>query len=478
MNFKIRDKDFLKEYLTLVIPIATQNLILSSLNLIDTIMVGQLGEQSIAAVGLANQFYFLFNLLLFGIVSGSSILLAQFWGKRDLINLRKVQGIALFTSIFGAVIFTLIALLSPESVMKIFSEDQMVIDLGSQFLRISAMSYIFTSITFCFSFTARATGEAKIPLFSSIIAITINTVLNYVFIFGKLGFEPMGVRGSAMGTLVARIVEMIVILSFTYRLKLPGASTIKELTSASRDFILRMFKTITPVILNEFLWALGISMYTVAYGRIGTNAVAAVNIATVIEKISMVLFIGMANAGAVIIGNRIGACEEDKAFYYSKKLLTTGPAIGIIMGTLLAFVAPNILSLYKVTQEVTGTSIHLLFAIGFLTPLRVFNNILIVGVLRGGGDTKYTLVIDALSVWLVGVPLAFIGALVFKFPVVAVYLLVAIEEVVKFILGLQRFISKKWINNPGYSRKIKSKSFPPTPSLKKGVGFFFYPKTV
>jgi putative MATE family efflux protein len=410
-------------------------------------MVGQLGEQSIAAVGLANQLYFLFNLLLFGIVSGSSILLAQFWGKRDLINLRKVQGIALITSVAGAVIFSLIALLLPEAFMSIYSSDPVVIDLGSQFLRISALSYIFTSVTFCYSFTSRATGEAKIPLFSSIIAIAINIILNYIFIFGKLGLEPMGVRGSATGTLVARIVEIIVILSLTYRLKLPGASSLKELTSAGRDFTVRMYKTIAPVILNEFLWALGITMYTVAYGRIGTNAVAAVNIATVIEKISMVLFIGMANAGAVIVGNRIGANEEERAYYYSKKLLIAGPAIGVIMGSLLAFVAPNILSLYKVSQEVTSTSIHLLFSIGFLTPLRVFNNILIVGVLRGGGDTKYTLVVDALSVWLVGVPLAFIGATVIKLPVLTVYLLVATEEVVKFILGLQRFLSKKWINN-------------------------------
>jgi len=447
MQLYIKDKSFLKEFLTLVIPIATQNLILSSLNLIDTIMVGQLGEQSIAAVGLANQFYFLFNLLLFGIISGASILFAQYWGKKDLVNFRKVQGIALITSILCAIVFNVIGVLFPEFVMGIFSTDPVVIALGSQFLKVSSMSYIFTSITFCYSFASRASGEAKIPLFSSIIAILINIVLNYILIFGKFGFAPMGVKGSATGTLIARIVEMCVILIITYHLKLPGASTIKELTSASRTFVVRMFKTINPVILNEFFWALGISMYTVAYGRIGTEAIASINIATVIERIAMVLFIGMANACAVIIGNKIGEGQNDKAFYYSKKLLITGPIIGIGMGVILALISPLILTFYKVSPGVANTSIHVLYAISALMPIRVFNNILIVGVLRGGGDTKYTLLIDAFSVWVVGVPLAFLGATFFKFPVTIVYLLVGVEEVFKFILGLYRFRTKKWINN-------------------------------
>lgn len=441
------DKKFFKVLLKLAIPIVLQNLVLSSLNLVDTIIIGGLGERAIASVGLANQYFFLLNLILFGITSGSSIFTAQYWGNRDIPNIKRVLGLCIITGGLAALLFTIGGLFLPEKILSIFTKDTAVIVLGSEYLRIIAFSYIITSISFAFSFTLRSTGQVKIPMVVSITALGINTALNYILIYGYFGFPEMGVRGSALATLIARAIEMVFILTVVYKTKNVIAGNLNQLFNLTINFIKNFFKVTIPVILNESIWALGVTLYSVVYARMGTEVIASTNISSTIERITWVIFMGLGNACAVMIGNKIGEGNDKEAFTYAKRFIILGPSLAIIGGIFVFFNSHFILSAYKVSPTVYNYAAKNLIVFSVFLWVKVFNFTSIVGILRSGGDTKFCLFIDTSGVWLIGVPLAFLGGLVWHLPVYWVYTLVFMEEIYKFILGLPRILSKKWINN-------------------------------
>jgi putative MATE family efflux protein len=441
------DKRFYRSLLRLAIPIIVQNLILSSLNLVDNIIIGGLGETAIASVGLANQYFFLLNLLLFGIASGSSIFTAQYWGNKDIANIKRVLGLCIISGGSAAFLFTLGGLFIPEQILSIFSKDKEVIILGSQFLRIICLSYVITSVTFAYSFTLRSTGQVKIPMAVSVTALAVNTVLNYLLVYGYFGFPKMGVRGSALSTLIARVVEMILILIAVYKTNNVIAASIKELTDLTRSFIKNFFKVTAPVIFNESIWALGVTMYAIVYARMGTEVIASTNISSTIERITWVIFMGLGSACAVMIGNKIGEGNEKDAFIYAKRFIILGPSLAIIAGVLVYFNSHFILSAYKISPVVYNYASKNLLVFSIFLWVKVFNFTSIVGILRSGGDTKFCLIIDTLGVWAIGVPLTFLGGLVWGLPVYWVYVLVFMEEIFKLILGLPRILSKKWINN-------------------------------
>lgn len=441
------DKKFFRAMLRLAIPIVAQNLILSSLNLVDTIIIGGLGEQAIASVGLANQYFFLLNLMLFGITSGSSIFIAQYWGNRDIPNIKRVLGICIISGGTAAFLFTLGALFIPQQILSIFSKDMAVIVEGAQYLRIIAWSYVITSITFAYSFTLRSTGQVKIPMIVSIVALAINTVLNYALVYGLMGFPKLGTDGSAIATLIARIVEMLLMLYAVYGKKNIIAAKVSEMIDLSAEFIKNFFKVTVPVILNESIWSLGVTLYAVVYARMGTEVIASTNISSTIERITWVIFMGLGNACAIMIGNKIGEGDEKNAFLYAKRFIILGPSLAIFAGVLVALNSRFILSAYNVSPLVYEYASKNLLVFSFFLWAKVFNFTAIVGILRSGGDTKFCLFLDTAGVWLVGVPLAFLGGLVWHLPVYYVYALVLMEEVFKFLFGLPRILSKKWINN-------------------------------
>lgn len=441
------DRQFYKTLFHLALPIALQSLIMTSLNLVDTVMVGQLGESNIAAVALGNQIFFLLSLFLFGVSSGSSVFIAQFWGKRDVLSIRKVLGLSLLCSVSVSFLVMITILLIPGQILSIFSKDPDVIRIGSEYLRTVCFCYIPTSISFCFASTLRSTGQARLPVFASAIALSVNTLLNYILIFGKLGFPAMGAKGAAIATVIARLFELMMILGAAYAMKLPPAGTIKELTGFNRDFVTRFFRLTIQVILNEVLWSLGVTMYTVAYGRMGTDILAAVNISSAVEKIAFVLFNGMANACAVMVGNKIGEGDEGKAFLYARRLALLGPLAGVFLGLSVSLSSGLLLSIYNVSEEVYRNAVAILTIFGLVMPFKIFNMINIVGILRSGGDATFSLIIDTTGVWFIAVPLVFIGGLVLHLPLFVVYIMVNLEEVYKFLLGIRRFMSGKWINN-------------------------------
>ena len=448
MKETLKDKVFLKQMFSIAIPITLQSLIASSLNMVDTLMISDLGQSSIAAVGLANQLFFFFILIVFGIHSGSSIFVSQFWGKKDTDNIKRILGLSISLCIVVGLIFTLLGLVYPEMVMKFFIKDANVVKLGSDYLRIVSLSYIMTGVGFAYSVAARSIGEARMPMIVSGIAFVTNTVFNYLLIFGKFGFPELGVRGAAYGTLIARIVEFLFIIFFVYKGIKPLAGTISEMTDWTKEFVSRYFRTTSPVILNEALWALGQVMYSVAYARIGEEATAAVQIATTIQNIFFVMIRGLANACTVMVGNKIGSGDEEGAYDYAKQFLLLATISGLVLGGVLALTPDLTLKLFRnLDPDLYNTSRKMLIVLGLFYSVKTFNATLIVGVLRGGGDTKFSMYLEMVSVWIVGVPLAFIGAIVLKLEVHQVILLVTVEEILKFIVGYPRVKSKKWIKD-------------------------------
>ncbi len=267
----IKDRTYQRELIRFALPIALQQLIMSSLNMVAVIMIGQLGEVAVASVGLANQIFFLLQLVLFGTYTGAAMFTAQFWGKGDIRSLRRVQSLALLIGLFVSFLFMSGALFTPNQLLGIYSRDPAVISLGSKFLRIFGLSFPFAAISFCFAIILRSTGEVKIPMIVSTGALVFNTLVSYVLIFGKLGFSDMGVGGAAISTLLARSLEAGILLVIIYHKQLPSAPHIADFKSLNLRFVTNVFKPILPVILNETFWSLGITTYFIIYARISTE---------------------------------------------------------------------------------------------------------------------------------------------------------------------------------------------------------------
>lgn len=442
-----KDKEFLKSMFAIALPIALQNLISTSVNMVDTLMITSLGEASLAAVGLANQVFFFYALITFGINSGSSIFISQYWGKEDVINIRRILGIALFLSVTLGIVFTIVAFFFPEFLMRIFIDDAEVINIGADYLKLVSLSYIVTAISFAYNIALRSTGRPKIPMIASLISFITNTIFNYILIFGKFGFPVLGVKGAAIGTIIARFAELIFLLYTIYSSKGILAARIKDLLDWNKEFINRFIQTVAPVIFNEGLWALGHIMYSIAYASIGKEATAAIQLTTTIQNIFFVLVRGLASACGVMIGNKIGSKEKDKAYDYAIKFITLSVLMGLLLGLIMALTSDITLKLFKIEAGLYEAAKKILIIMGLTFFIRTYTSTVIVGVLRGGGDTRFSLFIDTGAVWLVGVPLAFIGATLLKLPIYYVYLIVTFEEVIKLVISLPRVISKIWIRD-------------------------------
>lgn len=443
----LKDRTYYATLLRLAVPIVAQNSITSLLNVIDVGMLGQLGETTVAAVGLANQVFFLLILMLFGTNSGVGVFTSQYWGKGDLTNVRKVQGIGLMIGLTGSLLFTLLALLVPSTVLSFYSQDKAVISLGSTYLRTIGWSYTITAVTFAFASVLRATGYVRVPMIVSICALSIKTLLNYGLILGHFGLPELGAQGAAISTVIARLIECSALLTIVYWRKLPPAAKIGELLGFNTEFFRRVLRTSLPVLANEMLWSLGITIYNMVYGRIGTDAIAAVSIVSTIENLGFVVFIGITEATGIMVGNRIGANEEGKAYSYARQTLIIVTGGGILMGLVLLSASEFILSFYNLTPGAVVTARNILRVVSLMMWLRASNMALIVGVLRAGGDTRFSMFLDAGSVWVVGVPLAVVAGLVLRMPVHIVYMLIMIEEAVKYGVALWRFKTKRWIHN-------------------------------
>jgi len=443
-----RDPEYFTNIRKIALPIIVQQFMFSALNMAGVVFVGQKGDTAVAAVGLANQVAFLLNLVHFGIVSGAAMFTAQFWGRRDIPNLRRVLGLCLLIALSASLIFFTLSQFIPSLILKIYSKDPAVIQLGTNYMRVYSWTFIFMAITFSYASVMRSTGDIKTPTFISASAMALSTFLSYTLIFGKFGFPEMGIEGVAIAILIARVLECFALLFIVYtRADSPVAASLHDFTSMRFEFLRKIFHTMYPVILNELFWSLGITAYNAIYGHISTEALASINIISAIEQVAFVIFIGISNATSVLVGNRIGAGKEDEAHLYAGRSMGLGFVGGILMGLSLQLMKEPVLSLFNVSPEVIENASRVLIIVSVFIAIRINNMIIVVGVLRAGGDTRFSLFLDGFIIWLIGVPMAALGAFVFHFPVYLVYLCAMSEEATKWILGINRYFSRKWINN-------------------------------
>jgi len=396
---------------------------------------------------LAGQINFLLFILMFGISSGGAIFFAQFWGSRNVHNIHKVLGVTLSMALITASAITFLSLFFPDVVLRIYSNDEAVIAIGSQYLRLLAPSFLMLSVTYVFSSALRSTGNVKLPMLVSTSTLMLDIFLAYGLIFGKLGLPRIGIMGGAIAMTICQTVAVILLLWFTYQQKSPVAATLKEMFAFNRDFLKKVLRRTVSVMGNEFFWGLGMSMYSVIYAHINTESIAAYNIMYNIDNLAFVFFMGLSDACAIIVGNTIGEGKEELAFKYARRILRIALISGILMGAVILIVAPQILSIYKISPTVAQFTRYLILVEAAFFWARAVNLTTFVGSFRSGGDTRFAYIVDIGSLWGIGIPLAAAGAFILHLPVYSVYLIAMTDEVFKFIVSQFHFSRRKWIHN-------------------------------
>jgi putative MATE family efflux protein len=453
MTTKDKNKHFYNILIKIAIPIFFSQLLGSLLGIIDTFMVTELGDNALSAVGIGSQFLFLLNIIQFGLFSGFGIFIAQYHGSKEYDHISKVFLIMLMTGLGFAMIFLGLALTIPEQLIRLFNlneaPNQNVIDLGISYLTIMGFSFITMTISFSISMLARNVQKVLWPSIFQIMGVLLNTFLNYGFIGGRMGFPELGVRGAGLATLISSSVIALLSVGYLFVSKEPALkihfSALKRVTKA---FLAKIFKTAIPVLLNEGFWGLGMTMYLVAYGFIGDKAVGSIYLSNQINSIFWVATIAIANASAVMLGNRLGDGDLITAKEWEVRFMKLGITLGIVLGSVLFILAPTIVPLFgNLSDAVTDTVVMILRVYAFYAPIKFLNAIMIVGILRSGGDTKFALFIEILSLWGLGVPLAFVLSRFTQLPLYMIIIFVNFEEITKFLLGYRRTKSGKWINN-------------------------------
>ncbi|HRX15719.1 MAG TPA: MATE family efflux transporter [Spirochaetota bacterium] len=445
--FYKKDEFFLPRMVALAAPILLQNLLSSSLNFIDVFMIGRLGDTAVAAAGGANQFFFIFLMLVFGIASGSAIFTAQYWGRKDIVNIRSIMGIGVTLTMGISILFTAVTAIFPDKVMALFSGDPEVIILGAGYIRIIAWSFIVMAMSISYAVVLRSTENVIYPMMASMTGILLNTGLNYLLIFGNLGFPKMGVLGAAWATLFSRIVEMLIIISITYTKKLPAAAGLSDLFRFNFQQVKAYLSKSVPVVLQSVGWAGGYSVYSMIYGHISTESLAAFSIAGSVERICLIFYTGVGSACSIMVGNRIGAGEEKRARDYAGNFLFIGVIVSFVISILLFVLRHPIVGIYNLSEVSQEYMLGILLVMSAIMWAKACNIIFHMGVFKAGGDTFFSMCVDVGGVWLVGIPIALITGFYFGFPVHIIVAFLTIEEIVKMSVGFKRFLSGRWLNN-------------------------------
>jgi putative MATE family efflux protein len=439
--------EYINGLIRFAVPISIQVLITSLLSFTNMIMIGQLGDTAVAAVGLASQFFYLLNQVLLGVSNGSAIFTAQFWGKDDKKSIYKVMGLGLSSSSVITLIFMLTVFFFSQPILDLFTKDIQVQTQSSEYLRIASLSYIAMAITLNYYALFRSTGYVNLTMFVAIMGLVLEVLLNYTLIFGNFGMPELGLKGAAIGFCAARFFECGLILLITYSGKYLQAVKFGEMFGASPVLVRQFFSISLTVALTEMLWALGITTYQVIYARMSTESIAAVNIANTVVGLAFVYVAGIAGASNILIGNHIGRGEEKTAYLYGKRALILGAYGAVLMGGVILLFSGTIVALYNVSSTVKQYVQIILAMSAFVLVIKVSNSLIKTVILRSGGDTRFSFFLDICCLWMVGVPTVFLGAFVFHLPVYYIFLLTMIEEVIKLAIGLIRFRSGRWIKN-------------------------------
>lgn len=436
-------RGFYKTLVIIAVPIILQQLLQTSVNLLDTAMIGQKGDVPLAAVGLGNQVFFILNMMLFGVTSGGSIFVSQFWGKQDFAGIRKTLGITLILSIFFGAVFMLLAIFVPQILLGVFSDDQAVIIEGSRYLRIAALSYPLMAVSFALQIAFRSTEHVILPTVSTAVAFALNVVLNYIFIFAL----DQGVEGAAKATVISRALELSIVVAVSRILKFEVWGTFREYMAFGGEFVWRLIQIGLPVFISETMWGLGISSQNAIFAHVGTLEYDSFNITNTINQVTWVFFIGVGSAAGIIIGKKIGAGEIDGAKAYARRFEWFTPLCGFLIGLLLIPLSKTLPFFFNVSSQVITTAQQLLLILVCVYPLRAYNILTIIGIFRPGGDTFYGSLIDNAPMWVFSLPFACCAAFIWNWEPWMILLCLETEQFIKAAAGWLRVRSDKWIRN-------------------------------
>lgn len=451
-----KDKSFYKTVAMVAVPIAAQSLITVGVNMMDTIMVGRVGETALSAVSLANTFINIYHILCMGLSMGASVLVARYFGMKNQLDMKKSVAIMLRLTIAIAALFALFTLIAPETVMRIYTSEEPIIEKGVEYLEWSVVTYFLLGLSLTTTIVLRAVGKAKIPLITSIAAFFINIGANYAFIFGKLGMPEMGVAGAAVGTLIARLFEFAVICGYLFFKDEVIGFRIKDLFIRTRDLLKEYIRISIPVLISDGILALGNNSVAMVIGRIGGEFVAANAVTAVVQQLSSVLTQGFSQAGAIIIGKTLGESTREKAQEQGYAFLGVGFLLGLFSAAVIMGISGPVIRSYHLSENTAAIAAQLMEAISIIMLFQATNSIMTKGVLRGGGDTKVLMIADNLFLWVASLPLGILAGLVLHLPAFWIYFFLKIDQVLKAVWCVIRLRSGKWIKKIRTSREVSA----------------------
>lgn len=446
-NLNTINRAFYKKLIVVGIPMVLQQVIAVTLNLADTIMVGKVGENALAAVGAANQVYFIFSVVVFGVFSGAAVHAVQYWGIRDLASLRKIIGIDYTVCISLAIPVIILVYFSAPFLISLFADEPEVIELGTKYLRIAVFSYIFSGLSFVISYNSRAIQDVTVPTIINGGAILLNVIGNYLLIYGSFGFPELGVEGAAIATLFARVTECIAMhLSVYLRKDYPLKATLAELRSYSKELFANVMKTAIPVILTEGLWAVSVSCIFAAYGKIGAAAFAVSQVAMTVTDFFQTVYFGLGNASAVLLGEVLGQGKKKLTYQYSKNILKVTWMLNVVMTLVIILARGPIATIYAFEAETTAMLMKALLVYAIAMTPKMLAYMMICSIFRPGGDTVFCMYVDVAFNVGMQIPLAFISVMALNLPLHLAMAAVAIADVIKIFVCYHRYYSKKWMN--------------------------------
>ena len=440
----------------LALPIAMQSLITIGVNMLDTIMVGQLGETELSAVSLANQFINIYHIFCMGIGMGASVLVSRYWGMRErepekaMEALKKTICLMVRLTLALALLFALVTLLIPETIMKMYTVETDIIANGVIYFKYSIITYFFLGLSLVCTIVLRSVGQVQIPLYVSVGAFAVNLVANYGLIFGKLGMPKMGIAGAALGTLIARLYEAAVICGYLFFVDKKIGMRLKHLTMKTRDLLGEYIRISIPVLISDGILAIGNNSVAMVIGRLGQSFVAANAITSVTQQMSNVLIQGVCQAGAIVTGQTLGAGDKEKAQDQGYGFLGFGLGLGMVSAIVIMAISRPVISAYQVADTTANMAAQLMNAISLIVVFQATNSIMTKGVLRGGGDTRMLMLADNIFLWVLSIPLGLLAGFVLKLPPFWIYFFLKFDQVAKAVWCVLRLRSGKWI------KKIKT----------------------
>ena len=440
-----QEKSFFKTVYSIAIPVALQSMLQSSFSIVDQIMIGQLGSVSVAGVGLAGKFSSIYSVVVSAIGAVAGIMISQYIGQQNKKEVRRSFFINLLMTMVLAAIFTALCILLPRQVMGLYTRDYDTLVETADYLAVIAGTFLPMAGATMLSTLFRCMEKASLPLYASIFAAVVNTGLNYILIFGKLGFVPMGAKGAAIATVISQVVNFLVMFLMMLRYKEQLQNTHGKEQEDTRFHWRQYAAMLMPMLICEFVWSLGENVYAGIYGHMGTEASAAMTLINPIQGLMIGALCGLSQAASVMIGKRLGLGEFDRAYHEAKKLIWYGLAGSVLLSVLIVLTRSCYVGIYEVEETVKVLTRQILLAYALVAPFKVLNMIVGGGIIRSGGKTNYVMVIDLIGTWGFGVPLGLLGAFVWGLSIPYVYFVLSLEECVRFGISLVVLRRKGWM---------------------------------